>query len=655
MGEHSPPPAKKARVSPTPPTAAAIKEKTEQPNAHGFPPLLSPTLPPSIEEELAKDEAKAKAAINEKNGQKMASATLVSSSSKKSQGHSPAPVQVSQTSSGGKAVHPKKPEIHVSEPKKSDPNLNTKRLGLSREGVPPPKTPTSTLDQRDKGSKPNGISGPKVLSNGTGSSNLEMSSIAHPKPSTDHSEKESLIVKLKIPKSARKNWAALIRLAPRPRKPEASHPISTEKPRDRAKETTLTNGLEKVGEKPQLRKVQPTQSGPVKNALSKTGEKRRRLNSTDDPEPSSKRPKPSTAPVVIHKTHTSAPNPKTRTPIRPIIKSPVSSQPASKPNIHNSPPRRALKGAAMQRIASQEAEVQTPSGSTRGGTPTAPASIERGNRDGRSISNPSVGEISSGNSEGISRSSEAKPVNGVDEAALWKEEQNKYLLLGRALKHEADHLLKIGGYINREPTSKDHGAAIAVETVLCYMLGFTAGDEAQRVHGKAGDPTGWRSLLPYIQFVKSVIDQPHLSGLTLQLEAVCREVIQAYEIDRLMYEQNPSGSDDANATRRQRYEEFKLRLCENARLARQAWLQGTSRLSIEKLAESYPRTWEKRATAPRDEDGKEKLVVNQYNGGGFYLPLHSTSTGIEAVRMGWNFLNEWCEQFGVKWEGKMRL
>lgn len=683
--DQSPPPAKKARVSPSPRVTTSKEEKIEKPNAHGFPPLLSPTLPPSIEQELARIEANNRATAKEKNGHKNASETSISSTSRGLQGQSPSRVHTSQMNSKDKAVLSKKPGMGVSESKKSDMSPNSTKLGSIRGSAVPSKQPTSTLDQKSTGSKANGIAGAKAPSNGTGNTGYETSAVAYPKPITDDSEKESLLVTLKIPKSARKNWAALIRLAPRPRKPEIYHQASIEKLNDRAKDTSFVNRLEKLKEKPMQRKVQSAQ----RDELSKTGEKRHRLNSSDDPEPSIKRRKPSASPVVIHKTHTapnqkphtsapnqkpfisgsnqksdtSTPNQKPHTPVRPITKSPTSSHSKSAQKTLTSTSKRTFKGAAMQRIASQEADVQTPSGSTRSGTPTAPASAERGSHDGGSVSNPSVGESSGGNSGDVSRSSVAE-LNGTDNATLWKHEQNKYLQLGRSLKHKADGFLKVGGMINPDGTAKDHGVAIAVETILCYMLGFTAGDEALRVNGKAGDASSWQSLLPYIQFIKSVVDESHLQGLVLQLEAVCREIIKTYDIDRLMRESIPPGLNDinpdatgqaSNASRRDRYEDFKTKLVENIRLARQAWLRGTARLSKEKLAESYPRTWEKRAMAPPDEDAKEKLVLKEYNGGTFYIPLNSTSSGIEAVRLGWSFLGEWCDKYGVKWEGKMGL
>ena len=706
--DSTPPPAKKARTAPSPqditlPRVVIIKENAPWFPAllHGFPPLLSPTLPPSIEEELAKLEANVKAAINEKPGQKKTSETSISSSSIKSQGQSPF-AHLSQTTSSLKDRIDlcKKSETHVSELKRSATSPASKNINPIRGVANSQKQLTPTANPKEKAAKATGNVGTKLLPNSISKSGNEMASLAGPKSNTDHSEKESLIVKLKIPKSARRNWAALIRLAPRPRKPEFSQQPSNEKLKDRAREPALASGLDKTREQPQQRKALMEQAKDVKDAAAKTGEKRRRLDAVNDPESSIKRHKPTTSPVpnrksqtptLPNKPHTSSLNQKPyasalshkpHTPVRSILKSPALSQSKSIQKYPTPTPKRTLAGIAMQRITSQEADVQTPFGGTRGGTPTAPNSIERGNRDGRSASNPSlggsssvhgedlamVGEPSGGHSGDAVNSSGAVKLNGHDGAAAWKHEQTRHLGLGRTLKHKSDGLIKVGAIVNPDEVARERGVAIAVETILCYMLGFIAGDEALRTGGKAGDASGWRSLLPYIQYTINMIDHPHLKGLVLQLEAVCREIIHVYDIDRLKREtlpgeevrSNPASNDAfsmplSKGEKLHQYTEFKNSLVDNARLARQNWLQGKARLTNEKLEESYPLTWGKRAEAPPEEDSKEKLVPNEYNRGTFYLPLSSTSSGIEAVRLGWSFLNEWSTKFEVQWEGKLSL
>lgn len=505
-----------------------------------------------------------------------------------------------------------------------------------------PATPLTA--PKDKGQKVNGAASTIGLPNGS-SKNLKTTSstTAGTKGSPEDLETKSLVVVLKIPKSVRKNWAGLIRFAPRPKK------LNVERSAEKVREKPLVNG----SEKPKENLPQPRANlQPNKQDTSRTGEKRRRPVFKEEPEPSNKRQKPYAGTGVAHKPHT---------PARPI-KSPAVSQPGSAQRPQNSTPKRDLKSVAMRRITSQDVEVKTPSGGTRGGTPAASGSAERGNRDGRSISNPSAASLTNDKGE---------------EVALWRAEQNRFLGLGKALKHEADSILKPKEDMAIDPIAKNQGTAIAIETILCYILGFTAGDEAARANRKAGDASGWRSLLAYIHFVKAIAcATPHLSGLVLQLEAICRDIVHAYDLERLERDPLPYSSDEAQppaaagtesnpvaardstdkaSSNRREYVDFKSKLIENARLAQQSWLAGTSRLSIDELSQSYPKTWAKRAKAPAAANGREKLVAKNYSSGGFYLPLSSTSSGIEAVRMGWSFLKEWTAKEGVKWEGKLGL
>lgn len=414
--------------------------------------------------------------------------------------------------------------------------------------------------------------------------------------------------------------------------------------------------------------------GKKEPEISKSGEKRRRAEEKED-EPSNKRQKPSggTLPAQKHNapikpagkspalpSNHNTPKPLKSTPIKPTIRSPAISQHGSAQRPQTSTPKHNLKSTAMHRITSAEGNVQTPSEGMRSGTPTAPGSAERSTRDARATSSTSSTTVAPDKSGDV---------------AVWKAEQKKYADLGRSLKRVADVLIK-----NPDPkeypkesdgsnstVAKNQGIAVAIETVLCYMLAFLAGDE---LHGgrKAGDAGTWRSLLGYLNFVIGLAEPiPHLHGLCLQLEAVCRDNILLCELERL--ERDPTlgaGSDEARPSpsngaataertaRAAAYAEFKRDLIKNAQSSQQAWLTGYSRLSTDDLSQSYPKTWAKRTKVPGPVKGKERLVIGKYEGG-FYLPLSQTSSVLEAVRMGMSFLEEWCKTEKVQWKAKLRL
>jgi hypothetical protein len=489
----------------------------------------------------------------------------------------------------------------------------------------------------------------------------------------DAREKKSSIVILKIPRSKRKACQALLRFSPRPRKPNGIPPTLV----TASKELNKTEAQRNVGGK-KVENDQTAQKRPVAAATpprqefrgvepNHRGQKRPPPAQKADPEPSQKRSKPSTDgdhvaatslppaeredPALSSKESRPAKDPPDRIEKRPrlaekddagpskkrpklsgdvhpgqsVIKSSntVPGSSASKSNV--SSPKAELKSAAMRRIASLDGEAQTPSAALREGTPTAPGSAERAPREGR----PTSGTTSSAAS--------------WDEVISWRAEQQRYLDLGVQLKHELDGIVKRDGVLMKDPIANKQGCPIGVESILCWMLGFTALDEVNRVRGRVGSSSVWGTLLPLIDYVKAITSSAsHIYGLILQLEGICRDTIHAYDLDRL--EREPSAASDPK---------FTGQLIENARAAQRAWLAGTTGLSINDLQKSFPKTWAQRASAPTARTGSEKLAPGTFAAGRYYLPLTSTSTAVEAVKMGWSFLAEWAEMEGVEWKGRM--
>ena len=519
------------------------------------------------------------------------------------------------------------------------------------------KQRASAPDHGDKIVKPNGVTSARPLANGVAAKSKEETTASPAlKSGMDKPERKTLMVKLKIPKSARKNWVRIINMRVGPRKLDQSL-------------APQTQGLQRNRSRDQP-------EGKIEPDMSKSGEKRRRAEEKEE-EPSNKRPKVASSTLTAQKnngpikpagkspalpSNQSTQRPPTSTPIKPAIRSPALSQHGSAQRQQITTPKHNLKSTAMHRITSAEGNVQTPSEGIRSGTPTAPGSAERFSRDARATS---------------STSSTTFVTDKSSDVGMWKGENQKYTALGRTLKHAADEKLKDPQLKDPNGSNntviKNQGIAIAIETVLCYMLAFLAADEMQGGR-KAGDPGTWRSLLGYLNFVIGQAEPiPHLHGLCLQLEAVCRDTILLCDHERL--ERDPTlaaGSDEprpsapnreagAAAAERERvaraaaYAEFRKDLVKNAQSSQQAWLTGYSRLSTDDLSQSYPNTWAKRTKVPGAAKGKERLVFGKYGDGGFYLPLNQTSSGLEAVRMGLSFLEEWCKTEKVQWRAKLVL
>ena len=641
-----PPPSKKVHLTPVPRITEIERSATWQ-----LPPMLSPTLPPDIEEELAKLPAAGISIGHRKTPSetKPVPENLDSSNppfskddtrngkdiSKELAQDDDRPERIIPSSKATRPGHEKPPK---SSSIQRTMDVNTKGLAISRSSVEGPS------------------GGEKKMTA------LAVSSVTAPQKL----EKKSLIAKLRIPKSIRKNCIRILQMQSRPARKldqDASKSeemrASTGKSRDRAS----TNGTGRNSETqnprleyPQGRSSPSTDRNGRKNNLlddslntPKSGDKRKKPpDQGTSLEPAAKRQKPPVGLDLSQKPHT---------PVGHPLRSPLVSQHSSAQKSQLSTPKRDLKGAAMHRIGSSEGDVKTPLGAARGGTPTANGTSERINREGRSSSNTSGGAV-------IVRS---------EDVTTWRAEQKKYEGLGRKLKHEARVFIPEDGDFTNDTPSMRQGAAVAFEAILAFMLSFAIGDEIKRLSRPPTDVTPWRTLLPFLHYVQRVtrIYRP-LLGLTHQLEAICRDTICLCDGDRLerdallatvLDDQRPPTSESnapdisPSATEKVKndFANFRTKHVENLRQAQHVWQLGYTELSVREMQRLFPLTWGKSANSPGPGKGKENLSPKTYGDGPYYLPLGPTTTGIEGVRAGWQMLQEWTKKHEVKWQGKMGI
>jgi hypothetical protein len=733
-------PPKKARISPSP-SGQYQKSSPKQTNAHGFPPLLSPTLPPSIEAELAKLQVRGSAIIAATAGSDMRTASSRKGLLKEdamSEHISPIPLPVpSKISTAPHKPGTNGPKSNIAEAAQNSMFFGQSgRMLQSKKALvnPGPKQNAKTLDlipkaeearaktlevANTKGQPKGNAKKPELISKAEGSrsrvtehagakvqakanskkpdlvtkpddtssklnefpnlkrlpkevgTNLKEATSAALSSAPENLERESLIVILKIPRSKRKACQALLRFSPRPRKANVLQATPATTSKEQSNTEAPSNVMEKKAENSQSAQKRPVATAnetrqeslvakpnnrgqkrplPVEKGDAGPLKKRSKISSDGDNQ-FMKRPQPvekedlasshrgSALPKDPHDRAEKRPRTTEKDDPEPLKKRSQlsddfnSSQPLPRPSntpqsntapkSHISTPKGDVKSATMRRIASRDGEAKTPSAALREGTPTVPGSAERASRDGR----PNSSAISAALSE---------------EAALWRAEQQKYLELGKHLKYELDGTVKKDGILMEDPAANKKGCPTGVESILCYMLGFTALDELGRMGGKPGNSSAWETLLHLIDYVKLITSSAsHIYGLILQLEGICRDTIHSHDLERL--EREPSAASP----------EFTGKLVENARSAHKAWLAGTTGLSVNDLQKSFPKTWAKRAGAPAARNGQEKLVPGKFAASGFYLPLASTSTAVEAVKMGWIFLAEWAEMEGLEWKGRM--
>ena len=650
-----------------------------------LPPLLSPTLPASIEEGLAKM-PKSPLDLEGSSGHKKSTsiASIASDNKLPSTSHTSSSniTNSPKTTVGGKPNRPspqaagKQPGKESLTPKVSQLKTNAgSKIQFSEEPskkLPPTSEPKPRVTAPEAGSrngKPHGIGGASSFFQSLKTGKPASPALAPTSiPRTEASEpRKSLLVRLKYPKNHKKTLERILQMKPRPKKIDATN--SNEKLKDTSAKSVDRGSLR---EKSALENPEHLRGGGEKRRDDERDAERHlptakdndKVRSKENPRQAEKRPRPADGdrprepPAKRLKPHNNLDgSSSSRTPVPSAFKSPALSSQGSAQKAQVSPPKKDMKSIAMRRVDSGDGNVKTPQGAVRHGTPTAPTSAEK--------------------PRGEDKTSSASSSKGRKDIEAWRAESKKYTELGRKLKHEADNLLrpKTDGAQVEEALAKQ-GTALAIETVLCYVLAFYAGDQARNLQRQPGDVQSWRSILRYLKFVTAKSEQyPHLHGLCFQVGAVCREIIHTLDVERLRNEplpvaaaeevQPPTPGTDNNpstgetdgaakaATYRKNYLTFQAELVENAHEVRRFWAEGAEELTVDELQSSFPQTWAHRSKRPLPV-ASDKWIPGKYQGA-YYLPLGAFSSGLEAVRFANMLLGEWTAKERVAWKGQLDL
>ncbi|KAI9722389.1 MAG: hypothetical protein M1812_001861 [Candelaria pacifica] len=663
-----------------------VKAEPAKPPLNTLPPLLSPTLPASIEEGLTKM-PKSPLDLEGGSGHKKTASIASTASDNKplpsSHTSSSSINSSSKTIAGGKSHRPspqavgkqpgKDPLTAKVSQMKANASAKTQPSEETAKKLPPTSVPKPSVTASEVGSKngkPNGIVATSSFFQSLKTGRITSPALAPTSRSrTEATEpKKTLLVRLKYPKNHKKTLERILQMKPRPKKIDATN--SNEKPKEAPPKIVDRGSLR---EKSTLEDPERLRGGEEKRRdEQRDGERHQptakdsdKIRAKEHPRQAEKRPRPADGdrsrepPAKRLKPHDNLDaSSSSRTPVPSAFKSPALSSQGSAQKKQISPPKKDLKSVAMRRVDSGDGNVRTPQAALRHGTPTAPSSAEKPYREERgSCLSSSKGRL--------------KDIEG------WRAEQKKYTELGRKLKHEADYLLKPksdGGQVGVALAKQ--GTALAIETVLCYMLAFNAGEQSRNLQRLPGDAQSWRSILLYLNFVTIKSEShPHLHGLCFQVGAVCREIIHTLDVERLKNDplpvaaaeevQPPTPGTDHNpptgeidgagkaATYRKNYLAFQAELIENAHEAKRFWAEGTAELTVDDLQTSFPQTWAHRSKYPLPIAG-DKRVPGQYQGA-YYLPLGAFSSGLEAVRFAHRLLGEWTAKERVDWKGRLEL
>ncbi len=589
------------------PRKVAPKKKDEAVNLHGLPPMLSPTLPSEIEEELAKlnpniqrrsdsipkiNNPNATSKLKQQNTERISSST---------------DEEGAISSVGGKAFISNKTGITAAT------NSVQNQQGQAQVTSAPRQAAKNTFSNAVTPTKSNGLLMSPVTAPVTASTTPQ------------RTEKRRLRALLKIKKKTnRKNLAQYLRLPPTPGKyPHIRRTVEHEqRSRTPQSEQKNANSLHESRLDHHWKPKRNDPEAPEAAARQRTSPDRR-----DELDVPAKRHKtPAWLPQNAH------------TPKQLSNSSPAPSIVGSAPRPQLLTPKAELKSTPMLRTESCEGSTTTPRGLGLNGTPNVSDAGKRRN---------SV--TSSGG-----RKSSPQDV---------KRDANKFLRQATDLKHAWDVFFKDRS--NTTVIERKQGLMIGSESVLCYILAFTLFDEPQRQFGQYGNIDGWKSMLRLLDLINREA-QPfkHLTGLLLQLEGIVRDYMVCYGFQRLDY--NPleqkitdTAVVDSTKTKEEQkaaayhwsFHEFRR----NFEKSQTAWRSGLDLLKISDIESEYPITWAKRESHfVLPVKSADAVVQGEYQRK-FNLPMGSMASGLQAVNFGMSFLEEWSKKNGVKWEPKLEL
>lgn len=614
------PPPKKARVSPLLPEKPSTINSAPAPDAarHGLPPLLSPpvlpdllnlsqpfdlppmlspTLPPVIEAELAR-------LAEQKRTNPSSSFDNVAAQK--------SPIAKANGTSGSLS--------------QKEAKANGVGKGIA---VVVKKGATAASHERNEARKLPAVSGVKTTrADGEHTSSQVSQGSVPGKP-------PSLVVKLKYGKKNRKEVERYLKLPPSKTAKQREGDTVTKNNDDRLNGESTSNGVLNNREAPAKPEKSANPSGhSMKGAL-------KRVNSTtssqtsDDKSRSTpeKRPRPaedaqSIAPPSKRPKTVSTVDPDKRpgTPTQTSLPSPAQTNRSSAQKPQLVTPRRDFKGVTMTRTGSTESNAATPRplvttpSSSRGIAPTsAPASN--------------------------SRSAEAK---------TWCETSKRWNDLGRILKHAADAIVRDQ---SGKPTPADRkkAAVTGIESVLCYMLAYICMDMDLHLTRRTCTVEGsWSTLMPmWRMFERACKPYEHLDGLCLYLGAVICARIQAILVERGESWRTRSDSPGGDNARYDHNQADIDLMYDTVMQMSQYVREAQNKLPEDALINQYPKTWDGRRKGHRLGNW-ESLSPGEVKGE-YCLPLNYDTSPMQAVRMAVVFLKEWIEKEGLEYELRLKL
>ena len=573
------------------------KETEEAINLHGLPPMLSPTLPSEIEEELAKLNPSVPGRSGSIAKTKTPNATSKPKQQKSEHTGSSTDEGNAQSSIGG-ATAGTNPVTH----------------GQSQSQV------TSAPRQAAKHIVSNGVSPAKP--NG-----LIVSPITAPvtvSTTPQRMEKRRLRALLKIKKKTnRKNLAQYLRLPPTPGKYPHIRRTTENEQRSRTPQWEQKHANHSQGNRPE-HQLKSKRNGPEASEIRE--KQRRSPDRRDEPELQAKRHKtPARLPQIAH------------TPKQPSTSSPALSNVGSAPRPQLLTPKTDTKSAPMLRAESREGSTTTPRGLAPNGTPNVADSGNRCN---------SV--TSSGGRKPSPQDVRRDATKYLKQATDLKHATDVFL---KGMSNMSDTERKRGVMIGTESVLC-YILAFTLFNEPQRQFGQYGNDEGWKSMLRLLDVIN-REAQPFKHLAGLLLQ---LEGI-IRDYMVCYG-FQRLDYNPLEQKLTDSAVDTAKTTEENKAVAYHASFHEFRRYfekSQNAWRSGLDLLKLSDIEYEYPLTWAKRERHLVLPVKSADVVIQGEYQRKFNLPLGSMSSGLQAVNFGMSFLEEWSKKNGVKWEPKLEL
>ena len=574
------------------------KRVEEAINLHGLPPMLSPTLPSEIEEELAKLNPSVPRRSRSIARSKTPTATSKPKQHKTEHTGSSTDEGDAKLSAGGATAATNSFKHRQSQSHVTPASRQAAKRAVSN-GVSP--------------TKPNGFLISPITAPVTASTTPQ------------RIEKRRLRTLLKIKKKTnRRNLAQYLRLPPTPGKYPHLRRIAANEQRSRTPQSEQIHANSLHGSRP-VNPLKSKRNDP--EALVVSERQRRSPDRRDEPELEAKR----------HKTPTRLPQ-NAHTPKQPSTNSPALSNVGSalKPQILTQ--QTDLKSAPMLRAESREGSTTTPRGLALNGTPNL---TDTGNR---------CNSVTSSSGRKPSSQDVRRDAGKYLRQATDLKHATDFFL--KSMSNMSDTERKRGVMIGTESVLC-YILAFTLFDEPQRQFGQYGNDEGWKSMLRLLDVIN-REAQPFRHLAGLLLQ---LEGI-IRDYMVCYGF---QRLDYNPLEQRISDTavlDPAKTTEENKAAAYHGSFHEFRRhfeKSQNAWRSGLDLLKLSDIESEYPMTWAKRERhLVLPVKSTDAVSQGEYQRK-FNLPLGSMSSGLQAVNFGMSFLQEWSKKNGVKWEPKLEL